>query len=395
MELAYHDGGPTMDVIRRALGTAASTLQHASQLAPVAGPAVTELTAKMGKPKGTIPLAGAALSVRPWREEEGGGTLGTTATFTLMTANGRVFGFVADDNDTMVTWMGRLDAGIKDADAKVAAMVASGASLEGAQKTRGSRFGLQAALRASTDAASAAAAAPVLTSLASGGSARSLLHAGSSTMLKASGADAASAASAVLSPAEERLLTSRGELLSGWLFKADSAGKRWGLRFFVLRGNVLSYYTDDTERELKGSLTIGPFTLLQMGPGPDEIAGNPSRPSVSFPTPFHLYLGPPHARDQAYVTGGHPHVISGFAQDTLGSKSALRAYFFSARTRAQQDEWRDMLLRIINAARKLCGLAECPREKVQGGNQFDKVSSRVSADLSSGANSGELRAFGY
>ena len=60
-------------------------------------------------------------------------------------------------------------------------------------------------------------------------------------------------------------LASMDERGSGYMNKVDSSGTRWSYRFFALRGSVMSYYTDHSRSELKGSFRIGPGSSIKLG----------------------------------------------------------------------------------------------------------------------------------
>ncbi|CAH0491130.1 unnamed protein product [Peronospora farinosa] len=56
-----------------------------------------------------------------------------------------------------------------------------------------------------------------------------------------------------------------GVIMQGWLQKCGQQFKTWNWRFFVLRNDgVLSYYTDETLKKLKGSMDIGCSTKADV-----------------------------------------------------------------------------------------------------------------------------------
>lgn len=187
---------------------------------------------------------------------------------------------------------------------------------------------------------------------------------------------------------DARFLTNRSELISGWLFKVDKTCKRWAMRFFVLRGSTLSYYENDTERDLKGSVQIGPLTFIQQGIGPENILGYGQRPNIAFPTPYPLYLGPPPSDDIDYARETGANILNAVTKGTLGDRGSSRAYYFAARSKQQSNDWRDAILSVINASRRLCTLPEINIEKTKPRESIRPKSTNNNGDVSVDAMNG-------
>ncbi|CAI5736574.1 unnamed protein product [Peronospora destructor] len=66
-----------------------------------------------------------------------------------------------------------------------------------------------------------------------------------------------------------------GVIMQGWLEKCGQQFKTWNWRFFVLRNDgVLSYYTDETLKKLKGSMDIGCSTKADVSVQSNSIDKN-------------------------------------------------------------------------------------------------------------------------
>lgn len=366
--LRYFGEGPAPAGLAAVLGEEAgswSRQEAMSHLKTVSGRRMEALMAHLGSEKGGCDLAGAAVSVEPFDENEGAGALSTSPSFTLIHSSGRVFGFVAPSFEDLQEWVAALDAAIAAADARgpTGPAATAGAALEDPDAVGGSGFA-SAALRKLGLTRSASAVMRSLTADVHAKRVRVIPLGGPGRLLPAAAPDHPDAS----------WLTWREERAGGWLYKCAPKGSRWARRWFVLRGSTVSYYSGPDQRTLKGSFTLGPFSFVALGAGPAQIAGSPrgARVGVKYPTPHALYLGPPDALDAALLTGWTPPpapsrldrialaVTSGFqAVEPPG----YRPYLLAAANATDACAWRDALLAVVNAHRRLNGLTEIATER--------------------------------
>jgi len=268
--LVYYDAALPPAAIAAALGAGHPAVSAPDTLPLVTGGVAEGLlrAARLSGEKGDVGLKGAAVGVAVFSDSDAGGTLADMPSFTVTDAAGRVYRFVAASPGEMQVWLDLLAA-------EAAAADKAGGGV----------------LRAASDRALSAAA----------------------------GGDAGSGSSATALP----MMASTAERAAGWMHKSDPRGGRWKRRFFVLRGTVLSYYTDDTRAEIKGSVDVAPASggvpkwLVEAGAGPART------PAITHPTPHKVYLGP--------VGGGG------------GSGGSDRSFWLSADGEAQVKMWVDAL----------------------------------------------------
>jgi hypothetical protein len=270
--LAYHDATLPPAAVAAALGPAHPSVSAPDTLPLVTGGVAEALLkgARLGGEKGDVGLKGSAVGVAVFTDADAGGTLADMPSFTVTDAAGRVYRFVASSPGEMQVWMDLLAA-------EAAAADKAGGGV----------------LRAASDRALAAA----------------------------SGGGTGDGAAVTALP----MLASTAERAAGWLHKSDPRGGRWKRRYFVLRGTTLSYYTDDTRSEIKGSVDVAPSPgggggakwTVEAGAGPARS------PAITHPTPYKVYLGP--------AGGGG------------GGGGADRSFWLSADGEAQVRMWVDAL----------------------------------------------------
>lgn len=330
-QLYYFDDGPSHDAIALALGPthpAARDATAAAHVLPLTGKPATEMLAAMGGPskaKHGVPLTGAVLNTEGFAESEGSGTLAEQPAFTVTTASGRVYRFIATNMEALQAWLDMIHAAILTADLAITQ----------AQRRKGS--------------SNASSGPPNLPGVPPGIVAPVPLRAGGITPPSPVEADSLARAHA--------LVHAKTELITGWLHKSDKRGRRWTWRFWVLRGAVLSYYTDESRREQKGFINLAAWQYVTASPGPDTVHSAGKRPAVDFPTAFSLYLGPGPVSD---ATGAPPD------RDETGaplSDDAKRMYFLAAESATDRQEWKECLLDVINAKRRLAGIPVRPVEE--------------------------------
>ncbi|XP_063051004.1 rho GTPase-activating protein 25 isoform X2 [Engraulis encrasicolus] len=98
---------------------------------------------------------------------------------------------------------------------------------------------------------------------------------------------------------------------SGWLKKQRSIVKNWQLRYFVLRGNILTYYKDDRESTSQGTIPLWSCQVNELSSNDDKFLFEIIRPSSGD-----------RERDP---------------------------YVLMARTQAEKDEWVRSIRRVIGA----------------------------------------------
>ena len=148
-------------------------------------------------------------------------------------------------------------------------------------------------------------------------------------------------------------LASMDERGSGYMNKADSAGSRWSYRFFVLRGSTMSYYTDHSRAELKGSFRIGPDSTVRVG----HLAT-----TKNAPTEWKLTLGAQPTADGAVVhkeekKGGLFSGLLGGGGGKDKADKATRDHQLCLMSEQDLKAWLDMLSVLINAHAAAAGKA--------------------------------------
>lgn len=310
--LKYYDQGPSAVHLAKVLGGAfpeglREDDEAAMKLVALAGMPVSVAMRDLRGEKGTIRLKGATVSLNAWGSEDGAGMLATSPTFSVSSEQGRVFAFVARHNSEKLEWASRVEAAICWAnrifERGSAILPPPRPGMDGASRSeRLSRAGMKRMTMV----------APTTVSTEEG-----------------VGTGPREAAAALLSARHDRIM--------GYIHKIGSTGS-WTFRYMVLRGSVLSYYTDHNRRELKGSITLGLSALTGSG-----FPGKP--PATKAPTDykFHVVSASESAEDKVEASAART------LHTGVPVTMAARTYLFCAEDGDAAAKWVAAIAAVVEA----------------------------------------------
>jgi PH domain len=369
LNLSYYEKAPDVDELYRVLGDQMPQATESEDLPPIENDAAREvikllMLGKM-KPKGRIPLRGATISTKAWSSTgDAAGFLATSPTFSLTSESGRVYAFVASTKPEMAEWIARLQQAIDEADRVYHSGLLMGARPRAASGETGAEDADAGGEVTQKQARRLSTVVP-------------FKRAARSTM-------AGSRAPGL--PLYAAFLQNKNDRAAGYLYKVDKSGRRWAYRYFVLRGNVASYYADHTRRELKGSFTIGSNSRYQEGFPASASALEP-------PTEFLFTIS---AETEGTSDGGSGGGNASSGSTGLRSEStrlaapikghAAREHYLAANSPAEVKAWVDVFTVLVSAHRAKDGLEafnEGALARIEGGSGSSSASKKAKAGAGS------------